>query len=113
MPISFTLAQLTPPMALPVFMREFMTPIPMMDPNRVWELDAGRTSHQVPRFQSIAEIKSEKTIANPAALPTFMTNSTGSRLITPNATAPDDTRTPMRFQRPDQTTATPGFKLWV
>ena len=34
------------------------------------ELDDGRPSHQVPRFQMIAAISRAKTIANPALLPT-------------------------------------------
>ena len=43
-----------------------MTPTPMIEPISVCEDDAGRPSHQVPRFQMIAAISIEKTIAKPA-----------------------------------------------
>ena len=58
----------------------------------------------------MAEISSANTIANPAPEPTFNTSSTGSSASTPNATAPVEVSTPIRFQQPDQTTATIGFK---
>ena len=80
---------------------------------RVCELEAGSPSHHVPRFQTMAESSSEKTIANPAAEPTFRTSSTGRRAMMPKATAPEDVSTPMRFQRPDQTTAGVGLSVWV
>ncbi len=53
----------------------------------------------------MAEISSANTIANPAPEPTFSTSSTGSSARTPNATAPVDVSTPIRFQQPDQITA--------
>ncbi len=61
----------------------------------------------------MAEISSAKTMAKPAPDPTLSTSSTGSSASTPNATAPDDVKTPIRFQQPDQTTATIGFRLCV
>jgi hypothetical protein len=76
-----------------------------MEPTRVCELDAGRPNAQVPRFQKIAAINSAKTMANPALLPTCRINSTGSREMMPKATAPDDSRTPIKLNKPDQTTA--------
>ena len=42
----------------------------MIEPIKVWELDAGRPKYQVPRFQMIAAISSANTIAKPALLPT-------------------------------------------
>ena len=85
----------------------------MMDPMSVWELEAGRPSHHVPRFQTMAETRSEKTIANPAAELTLSTSSTGRRATMPKATAPEDVSTPMRFQMPDHTTAGVGLSVWV
>ena len=53
----------------------------------------------------IAAISSAKTIAKPAELPTCRINSTGSREMMPNATAPLDSRTPRKLKQPDHTTA--------
>ena len=61
----------------------------------------------------MAAIKSANTMAKPALEPTWRINSTGSSETMPNATAPVETSTPMRFQQPDQTTATCGGKVWV
>jgi hypothetical protein len=85
----------------------------MIDPTSACELEAGKPKYQVPRFQIIAEINSAKTIAKSAPDPTLKTSSTGKSDSTPNATAPLEVSTPMRFQQPDHTTATMGFKLWV
>jgi hypothetical protein len=85
----------------------------MIEPIKVWELDAGNPKYHVPKFQTMAEISNEKTIANPAAEPTFMTSSTGSKLMIPNATAPAEVSTPIKFHIPDQTTAIHGLRLWV
>ena len=51
----------------------------------------------------IAATSSAKTMANPAPLPTCRISSTGSSEMMPKATAPVETRTPMKFQsaRPD------------
>jgi len=94
-------------------MIELASPTPMMEPTKVWELEAGRPRYQVPRFQVMAEMRREKTRANLAEVPTLSTNSTGSKLITPKATAPEEVMTPIRFQIPDQTTAGVGFRVWV
>src|SRR5579863_8455265 len=88
-------------------------PTPMIDPMRVCELDDGRPKYQVPRFHMIAATSSAKTIANPAPAPTWRINSTGRSEMIPKATAPDDTRTPMKFQTPDQSTAAWGSREWV
>ncbi len=61
----------------------------------------------------IAASNSAKTIANPAPDPTFNTSSTGNSARTPKATPPVDTKTPIKFQQPDHTTATYGFRLCV
>src|SRR5579871_3886524 len=80
-------------------------PTPMIDPMSVWELDAGRPRYQVPRFQIIAATSSANTIANPPALPTCKISSTGSSDKMPNATAPVDSKTPVKLQSPDHATA--------
>jgi hypothetical protein len=36
--------------------RALATPTPMIEPIRVWDEEAGRPSHQVPRFQIMAAI---------------------------------------------------------
>src|SRR5262249_6554875 len=108
-PTSLALAQLTPsPNTWPFDSTEFASPTPIIEPIRVWELEAGRPRYQVPRFQTIAETSSENTIAKPAADPTLSTNSTGSSAVMPNATARLDTSPPTRFKKPDQTTACTG-----
>src|SRR5665213_3803512 len=112
--VSPTFVQFTPsPKALSGLKSEFMRPTPTMEPIKVCELDAGRPRYQVPRFQMIADSRSENTIAKPAPEPTLMTSSTGSNATMPKATAPEDVRTPMRFHRPDQTTACVGFSEFV
>src|SRR5271154_1858035 len=83
-------------------------PTPMIEPIRVCELDAGNPKYHVPRFQMIAATNSANTIAKPAWLPTCRISSTGSNDTIPNATAPLETSTPIKFQAPDQTTATCG-----
>jgi hypothetical protein len=80
----------------------------MMDPIKVWELDAARPNHQVPRFHRMAAIKRAKTIANPAPDPTCRINSTGNSETMPKATAPVEVTTPAKFQHPDHTTAICG-----
>ena len=80
-------------------------PTPMIEPMSVCELDDGRPKYHVPRFQMIAAARSAKTIANPAPAPTWRISSTGRREMIPNATAPDESKTPMKFQTPDQRTA--------
>ena len=74
----------------------------------VCELEAGNPKYHVPMFQIIAAISSANTIANPALLPTCRISSTGSKETIPNATAPLETSTPMKFHAPDHTTARCG-----
>ncbi|MND69154.1 hypothetical protein D3C80_606180 [compost metagenome] len=85
----------------------------MIEPIRVCEEEAGRPSHQVPRFQMIADSSRAKTMANPAEEPTLSISSTGSRAIMPKATAPLDSSTPRKLKNPDQTTATEAGSEWV
>ena len=80
----------------------------MIDPMSVCELDDGSPKYHVPRFQMMAATSSAKTIANPAPPPTWRISSTGRSEMIPKATAPDETRTPMKFQTPDQRTAMCG-----
>ena len=54
----------------------------------------------------MAAINSAKTIAKPALAPTCRISSTGSSEMMPNATAPEDKRTPRKLKKPDQSTAT-------
>ncbi|MNG04405.1 hypothetical protein D3C84_875330 [compost metagenome] len=77
----------------------------MIEPIRVCDDEAGRPSHQVPRFHRIAAISRAKIIAKPADEPTCRINSTGSSAMMPNATAPLDSSTPRKLKNPDQTTA--------
>ena len=80
----------------------------MIDPIKVWELEAGRPKYQVPRFQMIAAISSANTMAKPAPEPTCRMSSTGRSEMIPNATRPVEKRTPRKFQHPDQITAATG-----
>ena len=61
----------------------------------------------------MAETSNANTMANPALLPTCKINSTGSSEMMLNATSPDETITPRKFQNPDQTTATWGSRECV
>ena len=85
----------------------------MIEPISVWEELAGSPSDHVPRFQIMAAISSAKIIAYPAPLPTCRINSTGSRLTTVKATAPDEVSTPRKLKKPDHTTAYCAGRLWV
>ena len=62
-PTFVTWSQSTP--AVPFWPRinAFATPTPTIEPISVCELEAGMPSHQVPRFQMIAEISSANTMA--------------------------------------------------
>src|ERR1700734_2038101 len=88
-------------------------PTPITEPISVCELEAGSPRYQVPRFQMIAETSNANTMAKPAPEPTLITSSTGSSATMPNATAPEEVNTPIRFQHPDHTTATGGFRELV
>src|SRR5262249_9944252 len=101
-------SQSTPLVLVCVDISWFAMPTPIIEPTMVCELDAGRPRYQVPMFQMIAAMSSAKTIAKPARLPTRRISSTGRSEMTANATAPVETRTPMKFHIPDQTTATWG-----
>src|SRR5580658_150833 len=114
LPVSLTLAQFTPsPKTCPGESTEFARPTPMIAPINVCELEAGNPKYQVPRFQMIALTSSENTIANPAPEPTLRTSSTGKSAKMPNATAPLEISTPIRFQPPLQTTACHGRSAFV
>ena len=89
-------------------MSAFATPTPMIEPIKVWDEDAGKPNHQVPKFQIIAAINRANTIANPDDEPTCKINSTGSKEIIPKATSPLENKTPRKLKKPDHTTATFG-----
>jgi len=61
----------------------------------------------------MAAISSANTIAKPAPEPTCRISSTGSSEITPKATAPLESSTPMKLSVPEYTTATCGGREWV
>src|SRR5262245_20442419 len=105
-PISIALVQSTPDVPSCPFIKALATPTPIIEPISVCELDAGKPSHQVPRFQMIAAISSANTMAKPAPVPTCRISSTGRREMMPNATAPLDKSTPRKLKQPDHTTAT-------
>src|ERR1700722_12054181 len=106
--------QSTPLVAAPLAAMSWLAmPTPRIDPMRVCELDDGSPNHHVPRFHTMAAASRANTMANPAPLPTCKISSTGKSETMPNATAPDDTRTPMKFQAPDHMTATLGSRVWV
>src|SRR6202167_2962605 len=113
LPMLAACSQSTPLVPLLDDMSWLAIPSPITEPMRVWELEAGRPNHQVPRFQIIAATSKAKTMANPALLPTCRISSTGSRETMANATSPDEAITPRKFQNPDQTTATCGSSEWV
>ena len=112
-PILVTWSQSTPEVPSWPRISALATPTPTIEPISVCELEAGRPSDQVPRFQMIAAINSANTIAKPALEPTCRMSSTGSSETMPKATAPVDQSTPARFQQPDHTTATCGCSEWV
>ena len=64
-PISIALSQLIAEIPLFEFSgkRACPTPIPIIEPIKVCELEAGIPKYQVPRFHKIAEIKRDKAIA--------------------------------------------------
>ena len=74
----------------------------------VWDEDAGKPNHQVPKFQIMAAINNANTIANPDDEPTCRINSTGNKDMMPNATKPLENNTPKKLKNPDQTTAILG-----
>src|SRR5882757_897620 len=104
-PISVALLQSTPEVPSRPRISALAMPTPMMEPIRVWELEAGRPKYQVPTFQMIAAINSANTIAKPAPLPTCRISSTGNSDTMPKATAPLESSTPNRLNMPDHTTA--------
>jgi hypothetical protein len=85
----------------------------MMEPIKVCELEDGKPKYHVLRFHRMAAIKNANTIAKPAPLPTWRINSTGNKETMPQATAPEETSTPAKLNKPDQTTARFGDIEWV
>ena len=85
----------------------------MIEPIRVWEEEAGRPNHQVPRFHMMAAIRSANTMAKPALEPTCRISSTGSSETMPNATAPEESSTPRKLKKPDHITANSAGSEWV
>jgi hypothetical protein len=76
-------------------------PTPMIEPIMVCELEAGRPLHQVARFQRMAATSRAKTMEKPAPLLTLRMSSTGSSVMMEKATAPELSRTPMKFMMPE------------
>src|SRR5215475_7424972 len=89
-PTSVAFVQSTPsPKGRPPARTELAKPTPIIEPINACELDAGRPKYHVPTFHIMADSK-ETTL---------------------NATAPPERSTPIRFQHPDQMTATPGLRV--
>ena len=65
------------------------------------------------REQETEATKSAKTMAKPDPFETFRMSSTGSSDTIENATVPELVMTPIKFHKPDQTTATCGSREWV
>src|SRR5438874_10181347 len=76
---------------------------------------ARRRQAEIPGAQVPDDRRAEQRepIAKPAAVPTCRISSTGNSETMPKATAPLDTRTPRKLNRPDQTTARFGGSEWV
>src|ERR1700690_3605190 len=113
LPMLAACPQSTPLVPDLAFINWLAMPTPMMEPISVCELEAGKPSHQVPRFQRMAAVNNAKTMANPALLPTCRISSTGRRETMPKATAPVEVTTPKKFQKPDHTTAMFGSRECV
>src|SRR5258708_6933112 len=95
--MSSALAQLTPlPNPLPE-KNELASPTPSIEPISAWELEAGSPRYQVPKFQRIAEISSDRTIKIPADAPMLISKSTGKRWTILKATAVPPSKTPRKF----------------
>src|SRR5262249_40557518 len=108
LPMFAACPQSTPLVAPLACMSSLARPTPMIDPMRVCELEDGSPKYQVPTFQIIAATSRANTIANPAALPTWRINSTGSNETIVNATAPLEDSTPTKLHSPDHATAACG-----
>jgi hypothetical protein len=97
----------------PCSSQAFIMPTPMIEPMSECELDAGSPRYQVAKFQMIAAPSSESTIARPRPVLMFTSRSTGSRWTMLKATPIPPACTPMKFQRPDHTTAGVGLSDFV
>src|ERR1700693_1350657 len=106
-------SQSTPEVPERTFINWLATPTPMMEPTMVCELEAGRPNHQVLRFQRMAAINKAKTMAKPGPALPYRISSTGSRVMTVNATVPVEVNTPARLHSPDHTPAMFGSSEWV
>src|ERR1039457_4619820 len=88
-------------------------PSPKIEPIRVCELEQGIPIYHVARFQIIAVTIKANTIAMLWERLLSIRTSEGRRLIIPIATAIPPTLTPIKFQNPDQMTATVGLSECV
>ena len=77
--ISTALPQLTPSLTGRPVSRALTTATPRIAPISACELDAGMPKYQVPRFQAMAAISIENTIARLRPLPRLSSRSTGIR----------------------------------
>ena len=108
-----TLPRSTPLVAAPPASNWLARPTPTIEPISVCELDDGRPSHQVPRFQMMAASSKANTMARPADELTCKISSTGSSETMPQATAPLAAMTPRKLKKPDHTTAACAGIEWV
>ena len=86
----------------------------MIEPISVCEDDAGRPSHQVPRFQMIAAISSANTMAKPALRADLQDQlDRQQRDDAEGDRAARTSSTPRKLKKPDQTTANSAGSEWV
>jgi hypothetical protein len=88
-------------------------PMPRMAPIRVCELETGRPSHQVDRFQAIPEHSSASTMMIADCDVALSSRSTGSRWKMLKAIAVPPSRTPRKLQKPEKNTAGIGRNVRV
>lgn len=77
--MSIAFCQFTPCESSMSVISALAMPTPRIEPMSVCELEAGMPRNQVPRFQAMAAVKSENTMASPRPESTSISNSTGSR----------------------------------
>ena len=106
-PISIALSQLIE--EIPLFEasgnKACPTPIPIMEPISVCELDAGIPKYHVPTFQRIAESNNANAMAMEWYTSASMRSSVGNSPIILIVTPTPPVRRPRKFMKPDQTTA--------
>ena len=86
-------------------------PTPNIEPINVCELEQGIPRYHVPRFQIIAVNNNANIIASPWYIFWSTKASVGNKFTIPIATAIPPTNTPVKFNTPDNITATDGFNV--